>query len=52
MKSFVVRGISNAVDGYKDSLIREEIPRDLDDSDNKADENTDGDVDDFSDSDE
>ena len=58
IKSFLVCGISNAVDGFEDNLIREEIPRDLDDSDDEADENTnddDGDVDDldpFSDSDE
>ena len=41
--------------GSEDSMIREEIPRDLDDSDDEADGNTnedDGDLDPFSDSDE
>ena len=57
-KSFLVCGISNAVDGSKDNLIREEILRALEDSDDEAyDEGAcedDGNVDDldpFSDSD-
>ena len=32
IKSLLVCGISNVVDGSQDSLIREEIPRDLGDS--------------------
>ena len=47
-KFFLVCGISNAIDGSEDYLIREEIPRDLKDSDNEAYEGAcedDGDVD-------
>ena len=47
IKSFLMCGISNAVDGSEDSLIREEILRDLDDSNDEADENTNEDVDDL-----
>ena len=45
-----VIGALNVVDGSKDSLVREEILHDLDDSDDEADKNTfkdDGDADDL-----
>ena len=51
-------GISNAVDGSEDHFIREEIPRDLEDGNDEADQDgagEDDDVDDldpFSDSDD
>lgn len=55
----LVCGISNIVDGFKDYLIREEIPRDLEDRDDEANQEgpseKDSDVDDlepFSDSDD
>ena len=35
-KSFLVCGIPNAVNGSEDKLITGEIPRDLEDSDDKA----------------
>ena len=46
---------SNAVDGSEDHFIREEIPRDLEDGDNEADQEgagEDDDIDPFSDSDD
>ena len=49
-KSFLVCEISDAVDGSKDDLIREEIMRDLEDNDDEADKGTckdDNDVDDI-----
>ena len=49
-------GISNAVDGSEDHFIREEIPRDLEDGDDEADqgagEDNVDDLDPFSDSDD
>ena len=56
-KFFLVCGISNSVNGSEDDLIREEIPRDLEDSDDEtyegAGEDDDvNDLDPFSDSDD
>ena len=56
-KSFLVCGISNSVDGSENDLIKEEIPRDLEDSDDEtyegAGEDDDvNDLDPFSDSDD
>ena len=52
IKSLLVCGISNAVDGSQDRLIREEVPRDLGDSSDEESLCEDYDVDPFSDLDD
>ena len=45
--SFLKRGISNAIDGPEDHLIREEIPKDVDDDEDDDNLDLERDIDDL-----